>query len=165
MIKSSAISGGVSPLDIEFLKKIAAGCSWTGESENIFILFRLQNEGNFDVTLDTLKCQTFTISPIRVYNSTIHFAPIGLVDIYNSGGATKDIRWASRSSGYKVRGCGQFGAYSSAKPIYCLVDMKEEEEFVYNEEDEHIFVYNEVDGVLIVNLGGEYSVKDEHICY
>lgn len=55
----------------------------------------------------------------------------------------------------KVRGCGRFGAYSSAKPSYCVVCTKEEEEFVYNEED----------GLLIVNLGGECSVKDVHICY
>lgn len=47
------------------------------------------------------------------------FAPIGLIKMFNSGGAIKQVDYDSKKTGtvdLKVRGCGTFGAYSSIKP-------------------------------------------------
>ncbi|GFZ11983.1 chloroplast RNA-binding protein 31B [Actinidia rufa] len=66
---------------------------------------------------------------IQVFDQTLHFAPIGLLEMYNSGGAVEALNCAVDVQGcsikIKARGGGRFGAYSSAKPSCCKVDMKE----------------------------------------
>ena len=73
----------------------------------------------------------------------IAVAPIGLLDMFNSGGAVDQfqVHLASKSQldndestsltknrpvtarvTLKVRGCGRFGAYSSQSPLKCTVD-------------------------------------------
>lgn len=87
---------------------------------------------------------------VQEITSSISFTPIGLLDMYNSGGAVDqfDVQLSSNerivhSNGevlteqrnllsntesptviikLKVRGCGRFGAYSSQRPSICTVD-------------------------------------------
>ncbi|GAB2221592.1 hypothetical protein Droror1_Dr00012777 [Drosera rotundifolia] len=82
--------------------------------------------------------------------SSIFFAPIGLLDMFNTGGAVEqfdvkvdstnqsaffdgevdselttplsDIRASSATITLRVRGTGRFGAYSSQRPLKCTVD-------------------------------------------
>uniref|UniRef100_A0A5B7B526 galactinol--sucrose galactosyltransferase n=1 Tax=Davidia involucrata TaxID=16924 RepID=A0A5B7B526_DAVIN len=155
------ISVRVCPLDVEFLEEVA-GEEWNGDSAvyafNSGSLSIVSKIGNFEVSLGVLKCEIFTISPIRVFSQNLHFAPIGLLDMYNSGGAidalncTKDLGECSIK--IKGRGCGRFGAYSSMKPRYCMVDMKEEE-----------FIYNADDGFLIIKLKGDGNLREIEIVY
>ena len=91
--------------------------------------------------------------------SNISFAPIGLLDMFNSTGAVEqfDIHVASDTKpelfdgeisseltsslsdnrsptatvSLKVRGCGRFGAYSSQCPLRCTVDNVESD-FIYD---------------------------------
>lgn len=78
------------------------------------------------------------VSTLQVYNKTIEFAPIGLLNMYNSGGAVERVDFFSDSSncGIRIRGRGpgSFGAYSSTEPKSCLVNSKSEE-FKYGAED------------------------------
>lgn len=94
---------------------------------------------------------------LQILNENIHLAPLGLIDMYNSGGATENLSCPD-SSGCKVRvdvrGCGRFGAYSSRKPSYCTVDGKKEE-----------FTYDVDNGLLIVKLGSECNVKVIYVWY
>ncbi|KAF6146266.1 hypothetical protein GIB67_011738 [Kingdonia uniflora] len=125
-------------------------------------LSRLPKNGSIEVTLGVLHCEIYTISPIRVYNQTIHFAPIGLVDMYNSGGAIEALNCSEDSSTcklqIKVRGCGCLGAYSSKNPKYSTVN-KEDKEFNYDAEN----------GLLSLNLPaysqGECKVFEIEIVY
>lgn len=117
-------------------------------------LLRLPKEKKFEVTLEVLQCDVFTTSPIKVclflpgtrqflasvssqnlflglvqvYNQKIQFAPIGLINMYNSGGAVEAIDFSTDSSGCEIhvkgRGAGTFGAYSSTKPKSCSVNSK-----------------------------------------
>ena len=79
----------------------------------------------------------------QVFGNDLLFAPMGFLDMHNSGGAvealncTKDL--SSCTIKIKGRGCGLFGAYLSTKPKCCMVNMKEEE-FTYNTEDELLTV-------------------------
>ncbi|KAK2984260.1 hypothetical protein RJ640_010219 [Escallonia rubra] len=135
---SPEISGMVSPLDIEYLEEVA-GKSWTGDcavfSFNSGSLSRLPKQEQFEVTLKTLHCNVFTVSPIKVYNYRIQFAPIGLLDMYNSGGAIEAIEVSSSLAiTIKGRGAGRFGAYSHLKPRFCSVNSKEEG-FLYTPDD------------------------------
>ncbi|KAG5561022.1 hypothetical protein RHGRI_004147 [Rhododendron griersonianum] len=122
------LSGKVSPADIELFQEVC-GESWTGDCAVFSFqegsLSRLPKQRSFPVTLETLQCDVFTISPIKVYNKTIRFAPLGLIEMYNSGGAVKAMEFSKDRMRIKGRGPGRFGAYSSQKPKSCLVNSRE----------------------------------------
>ncbi|GMJ00082.1 seed imbibition 2, raffinose synthase 2 [Hibiscus trionum] len=158
----SAISGNVSPCDVEFIANVAGG-NWNGDfavyAFNSGSLSRLPKNGNIKVSLAILKCETFTISPIRVFGQGVHFAPVGLLDMYNSGGAVEaiDANMNDLSDSrikIKARGSGRFGVYSSSKPRSCMVDMKEEK-----------FIYSSENGLLTVDLTGDCKFRDIEFIY
>ncbi|XP_027153956.1 probable galactinol--sucrose galactosyltransferase 2 [Coffea eugenioides] len=159
--QDSLISSHARPSDAEFLDEIA-GKNWNGDSAvyafNSGNLSIVPKNKRFQVSLDVLKCEIFTISPVRVFNETLEFAPLGLIDMYNSGGAIEDIMWISKDlSGtlkIRVRGCGRFGAYSSTKPSCCKIDIEEEK-----------FWYNHENGLLIIDLQGGCNLRDLEIEY
>ncbi|KAL3512674.1 hypothetical protein ACH5RR_025391, partial [Cinchona calisaya] len=145
------ITSQVTPLDIDLLCEVADE-DWGGECAVYTFrsgsLCQIRKEGRFDVSLNTLQWEIFTISPVRVFVQDLRFAPIGLIDMYNSGGAVETLEGCiSESPGKKirvrVRGCGCFGAYSSRKPSGCLVDGNHEE-----------FTYTGDNGLLVVQLKG-----------
>lgn len=142
----------------------------------------MPKNGSLEVSLATLKCEIYTISPVRVsksidssvssefsvsflnskprpcawqvFGEDIHFAPIGLLDMYNSGGAVEAVNCRITDSSecrikIKGRGSGRFGAYSSTKPKYCMVENKEED-----------FTYSAVDGLLAIKLQGECNLRE-----
>lgn len=94
----------------------------------------------------------------QVFGHDVLFAPIGLLDMYNSGGAvealdcTMDV--AQCIIKIKGRGCGRFGAYSNVRPKSCVVDMKEEE-----------FSYIPENGLLTITLGCEGNSRDMEFVY
>ncbi|KAF2314135.1 hypothetical protein GH714_023606 [Hevea brasiliensis] len=159
------LSGNVRPTDVEFLREVA-GEDWNEESAvyafNSGSLSVLPKNGSLEVCLATLEGEIYTISPIRVLGQDIHFAPIGLLDMYNSGGAVEAVNCRITDSSecrikMKGRGCGRFGAYSSTKPKRLVEavgsdgeSVKEggfeeadtEEGFVEPPEDAKIFVGN-----------------------
>ncbi|KAK6261843.1 hypothetical protein QUC31_007659 [Theobroma cacao] len=151
----SSISGNMSPCDVEFIEEVA-GENWNGDCAvyafNSGSLSKLPKKGNIKVSLATLKCEIYTVSPIRVFGQDVRFAPIGLLDMYNSGGAVEAMDCTMNLSGciikIKGRGCGRFGTYSSAKPRSCTVDMKEVE-----------FIYNTENGLLTVDLQGDCNLR------
>lgn len=90
----------------------------------------------------------------------LRFAPVGLVDMYNSGAAVVDLTYhvlnVSILSGdttsakgpeavamvcMEVKGCGRFGAYSSLKPRRCLLGSADVE-----------FAYDSLSGFLAIYL-------------
>lgn len=83
--------------------------------------------------MHTLRCGLI----IQVHNQKVQFAPIGLIDMYNSGGAIQAVDISSKSSAsgihIKGRGPGTFGAYSSTRPRSCAVNS-EEREFEFRED-------------------------------
>lgn len=94
----------------------------------------------------------------QVFGNGLRFAPIGLLDMYNSGGAIETVSCSVELSGCIIqcrgRGVGRLGVYSSSKPKYCKVGMKEEG-----------FNYNAKDGLLTVNLQGECDPRDIEFGY
>ncbi|KAF6150567.1 hypothetical protein GIB67_030368 [Kingdonia uniflora] len=104
--KPSVLSSSVKPVDVEFLQEVA-GENWAGNCAvyafKAGTLSRLTINRSIEVTFGVLHCEIYTISPIRVYNQTIHFAPIGLVDMYNSGGAIEALNCSEDSSTCKLQ--------------------------------------------------------------
>ncbi|XP_061366078.1 probable galactinol--sucrose galactosyltransferase 2, partial [Gastrolobium bilobum] len=150
------ISGKVSSLDVEFLQEIA-GENWNEEcvvyAFNAGLLSKLPRRGKLEVSLETLQCEIYTVSPIRVFGHDFQIAPIGLLDMYNSGEAVEamDCTMDAAQCIIKIRcrGCGRFGAYSNVRPKHCMVDKKEEE-----------FFYNSEDGLLTIKFDGEADSKN-----
>ncbi|KAK7331186.1 hypothetical protein VNO77_25404 [Canavalia gladiata] len=120
-------------------------------------LTRLSKEESLDITLKVLHCDVFTESPIKVNNQIIQFAPIGLTNMYNSGGAVEAVE-SSSSSGSKIhirgRGGGDFGAYSNLKPKSCSI----------NSEDLK-FQFREKDNIFGIAIPAKSSSWDMTICY
>ncbi|KAM6585512.1 hypothetical protein CsatB_012514 [Cannabis sativa] len=140
---SDELSGLVSPADIEYFDEVS-GTQWTGDcavfSFNSGSLSRVPKDESLSITLKVLKCEVLTVSPIKVYNKNIEFAAIGLLNMYNSGGAVEKVDLLlsdSSNCGIRIkgRGPGRFGAYSSTKPKSCSVNSKSTEEFKYRSED------------------------------
>ena len=71
------------------------------------------------------------VSSGQEFGQNLLFAPIGLLDMYNSGGAVETMNCIIELSEciikIKGKGCGRFGAHSNIKPKRCMLDMKEEE--------------------------------------
>ncbi|XP_051133904.1 probable galactinol--sucrose galactosyltransferase 2 [Andrographis paniculata] len=132
-VENSELSGHISPSDIDYLAEISPRQHWNGDyavySFQSGTIGRLSANKKIDVTYKTLQCDIFTVSPIEVYydNLGIEFAPIGLIDMYNSGGAVDSIE-AAGDSKIRIRGRGEgvFGGFSSSKPKTCFVNGKNE---------------------------------------
>ena len=96
----------------------------------------LPRDASIPITLKSKEYEVFTVVPVKELTNAVKFAPIGLIKMFNSGGAVKELSYGSNGSTnveMEVRGCGQFGAYSSARPKLVTVDS-EEVEFRYEEE-------------------------------
>ena len=96
----------------------------------------LPQNASLPITLKAKEYEVFTVVPVKELSDGATFAPIGLIHMFNSGGAIKDLKYESQTSGMvclRVRGCGVFGAYSSIRPQRISVDG-EEIDFNYAEE-------------------------------
>ncbi|KAL7088198.1 hypothetical protein ACP275_13G114000 [Erythranthe tilingii] len=132
------ITGIIRAKDVDYLPRIA-GDKWKGDaivySHIHGDLVYLEKSTSLSVTLKTREYEVFTVVPVSEISNKVAFAPIGLIKMFNSGGAVKELNCEVESSGtiqMKVRGCGAFGAYSSVRPKRIQVDA-EEVEFEYEE--------------------------------
>jgi len=142
------ITGVIRAKDVAYLPKIAEK-GWNGDTliyshlggEVVY----LPKNASLPITLKTREYEVYTVVPVKELSSQASFAPIGLIEMFNSGGAIKELKHESERSGIvnmKVRGCGVFGAYSSVRPKRITVDLKETE-----------FTYKEVSGFVTLTLG------------
>ncbi|XP_040988012.1 probable galactinol--sucrose galactosyltransferase 1 [Juglans microcarpa x Juglans regia] len=132
------ITGVIRAKDVEFLPRVADD-RWCGDTvmfshlggETVY----LPKDAAIPITLKSREYEVFTVVPAREVRNGVRFAPIGLIKMFNSGGAIKEMNYKDEKSTsvvLKVRGCGLFGAYSSARPKRIIVDS-EEIEFEYEE--------------------------------
>lgn len=129
------ITGSVRAKDVDSLHSVA-GDGWKGNA----ILYShlggeviyLPKDTAFPVTLKSREYEVFTVVPVIELRSGASFAPIGLIKMFNSGGAVKQLRCETTEEGAtvvaaKVRGSGTFGAYSSIRPKRIVVGGKDAE--------------------------------------
>ncbi|CAA2988391.1 probable galactinol--sucrose galactosyltransferase 6 [Olea europaea subsp. europaea] len=146
--KSEAITGFFWGHDVHLISEVALDSNWNGDcavySNRSGDLITSPCDVAMSVSLKVLEHEIYTITPIKVLASGFSFAPLGLIDMFNSGGAIEgleyEVKTGSQSSekilenlsigwvalvSMKVKGCGRFGAYSSAKPRKCRVGISE----------------------------------------
>lgn len=86
----------------------------------------LPKNASLPVTLKSREYEVFTVVPVKELSNGASFAPIGLIKMFNSGGAIKELSYKSEKAAavdLKVRGNGIFGTYSSVRPKNIRVDM------------------------------------------
>ncbi|PNT61306.1 probable galactinol--sucrose galactosyltransferase 2 [Brachypodium distachyon] len=143
------ITGHLSPSDVESIEEIA-GDDWNGETAVYAFyscsLLRLQKNQSLQVSLCTMTCEIYTISPIKVFGGAVRFAPLGLTNMFNSGGALHSIASTVDSSATTIqisRIPGRFAAYSSARPAICRVDAHDVE---FSHSDDGLLAFDLSDG-------------------
>lgn len=70
----------------------------------------------FSVFMQPSSFELFNFIPIRHLNQSTAFAPIGLTNMLNSTGAVVDAEYGDRLAKIKVKGEGEFLAYSCNVP-------------------------------------------------
>lgn len=157
--KSEALTGQVRGCDVHFISEAATDPDWAGDCTIYFHrtgdLIVLPHNAALPVSLKVLEHEILTVTPMKVLAPGFSFAPVGLINMFNSGGAIEGLRYELKGSVVlsevedggdgdgvrvencskelvakvcmEVKGCGKFGAYSSAKPRKCVVDSNEVE--------------------------------------
>ncbi|XP_047317130.1 probable galactinol--sucrose galactosyltransferase 2 [Impatiens glandulifera] len=131
------LTGYVKAEDVFALAQIA-GANMNGDSV-VFAhksgdLIRLGKGESLPVKLKVLEYEVFHFCPLKEISESVFFAPVGLLDMFNSGGAVEEFddnanpvsrinqeTW-TKTVALTVRGCGRFGAYSSRRPHKCSLD-------------------------------------------
>lgn len=159
------LTGSVCATDVDLMAQVA-GADWNGDTVVYAYrsgeVIRLPKGASVPITLKVLEYELFHFCPVKEVTPNISFAPIGLLDMFNAGGAVEgvevnkvsgnepelfdgevsselitflsDDRSASATIALKVRGCGRFGAYCSQRPLKCSVGNVETE-FKYDPEN------------------------------
>ncbi|XP_057770328.1 probable galactinol--sucrose galactosyltransferase 2 [Salvia miltiorrhiza] len=142
------LTGSVRATDVDSIAQIARP-DWKGETvayaHRSGEVVRLPEGASLPVTLKVLEYELFHFCPVKNVTDSIAFAPIGLLDMFNSGAAVEQFEvyntsitnndseasTESRSSvaivALKARGCGRFGVYCSQRPLRCTLDNVETE--------------------------------------
>uniref|UniRef100_A0A0D9X9A6 galactinol--sucrose galactosyltransferase n=1 Tax=Leersia perrieri TaxID=77586 RepID=A0A0D9X9A6_9ORYZ len=132
----TTVTGVIRAKDVHHLATVAAD-DWNGD---VIVYSHIGGEvtclpknASLPVTLKSRDYEVFTIVPIKKLGNGVSFAPVGLIGMFNSGGAVTALRYAGDAGvELKVRGSGTFGAYSSARPTRVVVDS-EADEFSYDD--------------------------------
>ncbi|KAK9671035.1 hypothetical protein RND81_12G002400 [Saponaria officinalis] len=149
------LTGSVQATDVDSIAEVA-GPDWN--KEVIVYMYRsgevvrLPKGASLPVTLKVLEYELFHFCPLKEITSSISFAPIGLLDMFNCGGAVEqfEVQKAmdentelcdggnmqpppTASIHLQVRGRGVFGAYSSQRPLSCKVG-RDDTDFNYDPE-------------------------------
>ncbi|KAK3042584.1 hypothetical protein RJ639_000836, partial [Escallonia herrerae] len=121
------MSGSIHVRDIEWDQNMEA--TEMGEAEE-YTVYQNQAEKIFiatpesDATQITIQPSTFeifSIVPVKKLGEAAKFAPIGLTNMFNSGGTVQGLEYKEASVKITVKGGGSFLAYSSASPKGCYL--------------------------------------------
>ncbi|KAG6428979.1 hypothetical protein SASPL_107018 [Salvia splendens] len=122
------LTGSVQAVDVNGIAQLA-GADWNGDAivyaHRSGEVVRLPKGASLPVTLKVLEYELYHICPLKKITTDISLAPIGLLDMFNSGGAVEQFDISGGSVTLKVRGCGRFGVYSSERPLKCSVGGSE----------------------------------------
>ncbi|KAG9457812.1 hypothetical protein H6P81_002320 [Aristolochia fimbriata] len=119
------VSGSIHIRDIEWDQKeetAEMGASeeyavYLNQAEELLLLSKKWD--SIDITLQPSSFEILiTFLPIKILGRPgIKFAPIGLTNMFNGGGAFREVEYDEAAGvRMKTKGCGKFLAYSSARP-------------------------------------------------
>ncbi|XP_058008938.1 probable galactinol--sucrose galactosyltransferase 6 isoform X1 [Hevea brasiliensis] len=95
--KYEAITGAIRSRDVHLIAEAATDSSWNGDSviygHRTGELTTLPYNVSMPVSLKVLEHDMFTVTPIKVLALGFSFAPFGLIDMYNAGGAIERLKY------------------------------------------------------------------------
>ncbi|KAJ6410255.1 hypothetical protein OIU84_007076 [Salix udensis] len=114
------------------------------EGVNIFVVYMfkekrvrlLKPSESLEVSLDPFNYDLLTVSPVTVLpRKLIQFAPIGLVNMLNTGGAIQSVMVVDDESLVRigVKGSGEMRVFASENPVSCKIDGVDVE-FCYHDQ-------------------------------
>ncbi|KAG8100323.1 hypothetical protein GUJ93_ZPchr0013g36255 [Zizania palustris] len=132
------LTGTLRADDVDAIAQVAGGAGeggWDGEAvlyaHRAGELVRLPRGAALPVTLGALEYEVFHVCPLRAAVPGVSFAPVGLLNMFNAGGAVDECAvnddGAAAAVVLRVRGCGRFGAYFSRRPSRCALDSADVE--------------------------------------
>lgn len=139
---SHRLTGMLSPNDIEWengsknpicIENIQSFAMYMSQSRKLVFL---KPSESIEISLEPFNYELITVSPITILpRKLVRFAPIGLVNMLNCGGAIQSVDFDGKENSVrvKVRGGGEMRVFASKKPRACLLDG-EEIQFTYEEE-------------------------------
>lgn len=95
-------------------------------------LVYLPKDTSLPITLKSREYEVFTVVPVKEFSDGSKFAPVGLMEMFNSGGAIVSLTYQDNGTNFvikmKLRGSGLFGVYSSVRrPRNVTVDSEDVE--------------------------------------
>ncbi|XP_061366170.1 stachyose synthase-like [Gastrolobium bilobum] len=116
------VSGAVHVTEVEWDQKKEA--THMGEAEEYIVYLNQAEELHLmtpksepiQFTLQSVNFELYSFVPVTKINDSIKFAPIGLTSMFNSGGTIQDLVYVETGAKLKVKGAGNFLAYSSESP-------------------------------------------------
>ncbi|MFQ6664337.1 hypothetical protein Gotur_031491 [Gossypium turneri] len=104
-------------------------------------LMLMKPSDKVEVSLEPFNYELLTVSPVTILpRKNIHFAPIGLVNMLNNGGAIQSTMLGDGENLVRigVKGSGEMRVYASKKPMACKIDETLTE---FNYEEQMITVH------------------------
>ncbi|KAL2495804.1 putative galactinol--sucrose galactosyltransferase 1 [Forsythia ovata] len=96
------ITGIIRAKDVDYLSRVSDD-RWQGDailySHLQGDLVYLPNNTSLSITLKAREYEVFTVGPVKEMSDGITFAPIGLIKMFNSGGAIKELDYESEQYG------------------------------------------------------------------
>ncbi|KAE9449135.1 hypothetical protein C3L33_18991, partial [Rhododendron williamsianum] len=131
---SHAVTSTVSPADIEWGQ--GANPIPIGPAQTFALYFFKQNKlillsnptDQIQISLDPFNFELITVSPVtQLAKNSVQFAPIGLVNMLNTGGAVQSFVVNEEGSLVQVgvKGTGEMRVYASVKPRRCRINGEE----------------------------------------
>ncbi|KAK8672531.1 hypothetical protein V6N13_110897 [Hibiscus sabdariffa] len=113
-------NSGKNPISIEGVQVFAM---YFSQSKKLLLSKPAEN---IEISLKPFDFELITVSPVTVWGAkSVHFAPIGLVNMLNTGGAIQSLAYNDSSVRIEVKGSGEMRAFASDKPAACKIDGKD----------------------------------------
>ncbi|XP_041999074.1 probable galactinol--sucrose galactosyltransferase 6 [Salvia splendens] len=95
--KTEAITGYVRGRDVHFISDVAPNSNWDGHvalySHRVGEVIVLPYNVAMPVSLKVLEHEVYTVTPIKTLAPGFSFAPFGLIDMFNGGGAIEGLNY------------------------------------------------------------------------
>lgn len=115
-------NSGKNPISIEGVQVFAMYLSQAKK------LILSKPHDNIEISLEPFNFELITVSPIIIpEGKSIQFAPIGLVNMLNAGGAIQSLAYSDTDNSFQigVKGAGEMRVFASEKPRSCKIDGRE----------------------------------------
>ncbi|KAL3583137.1 hypothetical protein D5086_014198 [Populus alba] len=116
-------SSGKNPVSIEGVQMFAM---YLSQSKKLVLS---KPDENIDIALEPFNFELITVSPVTILaGKSVHFAPIGLVNMLNTGGAIQSLAYtddAESTVQIGIKGSGEMRVFASEKPRACKIDGRE----------------------------------------